>query len=72
MADVPRIMELIEEARAIMRSCGNVNQWIGGYPNRETIENDINNGHCYLCVEQGKAAVFLAPLVENGKFLRRF
>ncbi len=30
-----------------------MNQWIGGYPSRETIINDIDNGHCYLCVEQG-------------------
>ncbi len=53
MEDVPVIMRLIDEARGIMRSCGNVNQWIDGYPSEETIINDINNGHCYLCVEQG-------------------
>ena len=53
MEDVPVIMRLIEEARGIMRSCGNANQWIGGYPSEETIVNDINNGHCYLCVEEG-------------------
>ena len=53
MQDVPRIMVLIEEARGIMRSCGNMNQWIGGYPSQETIENDISNGHCYVCAEQG-------------------
>ena len=51
--DVPVIMRLVEEARGIMRSCGNVNQWIGGYPDKDTIVNDIDNGHCYLCVEQG-------------------
>ena len=57
MADVPVIMCLIDEARAIMRSCGNVNQWIDGYPSQETIENDISNGHCYLCVEQGSGEI---------------
>ena len=57
MADVPVIMRLIDEARAIMRSCGNVNQWIDGYPSQETIENDISNGHCYLCVEQGSGEI---------------
>lgn len=50
--DVPVIMRLIEEARGIMRSCGNVNQWINGYPSEVTIMEDINNGHCYVCVEQ--------------------
>ena len=52
MEDVPRIMWLIDEARGIMRSSGNLNQWIGGYPSEGTIVNDINNGHCYLCVEE--------------------
>lgn len=51
--DVPVIMRLIEEARGIMRSCGNMNQWIDGYPSEETILNDIDNSHCYVCVEQG-------------------
>jgi hypothetical protein len=53
MADVPVIMRLIEEARGIMRSCGNVNQWIDGYPSEETIVNDIAHDHCYLCEEVG-------------------
>lgn len=55
--DVPVIMRLIEEARGIMRSCGNMKQWIDGYPDSATIEQDISNGHCYLCVEQGGEVV---------------
>ena len=51
--DVPVVMRLIEEARSIMRSCGNVNQWIGGYPSEATIVDDINNGYCYLCLDLG-------------------
>jgi len=50
---VPVIMRLIDEARGIMRSCGNVNQWIDGYPSEANIMDDIKSGHCYLCVEQG-------------------
>ncbi|MBR3452379.1 MAG: N-acetyltransferase [Muribaculaceae bacterium] len=57
MGDVPVIMRLVEEARGIMRSCGNMNQWIGGYPSEETIIEDINNGHCYVCEEEGGALV---------------
>ena len=52
LEDVPVIMRLIEEARGIMRSCGNMNQWTNGYPDKETIENDIHNGHCYLLEEE--------------------
>ena len=67
MEDVPVIMRLIDEARGIMRSCGNVNQWIDGYPSEETIINDINNGHCYLCVEQGGEIVasFAEPTYQK-------
>ncbi len=53
LQDVPVIMRLVDEARGIMRSCGNMDQWTGGYPSAEAIEEDINNGHCFLCVEQG-------------------
>ena len=53
LEDVPVIMRLIDEARGIMRSCGNLNQWTDGYPSRETIETDIHNGHCYLLEDEG-------------------
>ena len=46
------IMQLVKEARGIMRSCGNMNQWTNGYPDKDTIENDILNGHCYLLEEE--------------------
>ena len=54
---MPVIMRLIDEARGIMRSCGNVNQWIDGYPSEETILQDINNGHGYLYEQQGGEAL---------------
>ena len=57
VGDIPVIMRLIDEARGIMRSCGNVNQWIDGYPSEETIRHDIDNGHCFLCVEQGSGEI---------------
>ena len=57
MDDVPTIMRLVDEARGIMRSCGNMNQWIDGYPDRATIEQDITNCHGYLCVEPGGEVV---------------
>lgn len=57
LEEVLVIMRLVDEARGIMRSCGNVNQWIGGYPDQETIENDIHNGHCYVLEEEGGVIV---------------
>lgn len=54
--DVPRMMEVFSEARGIMRSSGNMNQWIGGYPSEELIRNDISRGVSYV-VEDGDAIV---------------
>ena len=51
--EISQIMEVLSAAKKIMRSSGNVNQWIDGYPSEETILNDIDNSHCYVCVEQG-------------------
>ena len=55
--DVPVIMRLVDEARGIMRSCGNVNQWINGYPTEETIMHDISCGYCYLCIDEDGVVV---------------
>ena len=49
-----RIMEVIGAARKIMRSNGNMNQWTGGYPTRETILSDISNGNGYVVEDKGR------------------
>ena len=64
--DIPVIMRLIDQARGIMRSCGNINQWINGYPSEETISQDIENGHCYLCVEQGSDEILASFVFIPG------
>lgn len=46
--DIPRIMEICDEARSIMRSNGNMTQWTGGYPSEETIRADIDGGVGYV------------------------
>ena len=42
-------MALYDHARAYMRQNGNDRQWIGGYPSRETVAEDIARGQSYLC-----------------------
>lgn len=46
--DLVRIMEVCEQARGIMRSDGNLDQWTGGYPSEEVICNDIRSGVAYV------------------------
>lgn len=41
-ADISGIMPVMEAAKGIMRSDGNFNQWVGGYPSPEAIQADID------------------------------
>lgn len=48
LSDLDAIMACYDSARQYMRSCGNHNQWINGYPSRELVTADINNGVNYV------------------------
>lgn len=77
--DLDTIMPIIDEARQIMRESGNMTQWVG-YPSREVILNDINNGHGFICVLDEEIVgyfCFIAgddpdpnyAVIENGAWL---
>ena len=46
-----QIMAVLDAARQIMRSDGNIGQWINGYPSEEIIKDDIENGYGYVVVD---------------------
>lgn len=80
LADVDAILDIIDEARAIMRETGNATQWGNGYPSREVIAGDINAGHgfvCsvdgtivgYFCFMQGKDVDPNYLVIEGGQWL---
>lgn len=48
---LPRIMDIINHARLIMRQNGNTTQWTNGYPSEETILSDIAKKQAFVCVE---------------------
>lgn len=43
-ADLPALPPLFEAARAIMRSDGNLHQWVNGYPGLDAVREDIARG----------------------------
>ncbi len=51
--DLPRILELIEQARRFLKSNG-VNQWQGDYPQMSDLEADIAQKACYVAEEAGE------------------
>ena len=48
--DIDIILEIIEKAKAELKKMG-LDQWQKGYPNRETIENDVKKGISHVLEE---------------------
>ena len=47
--DLKPIMAIYDYARQFMKEHGNPNQWINGYPSEEYIQQEIADGHSYVC-----------------------
>lgn len=47
--DLQSIMDIYAYAREFMRSTGNPNQWINGYPAEELIIQEIKDKHSFVC-----------------------
>ena len=77
--DIDRIMEVYDAAKYYMRSKGNFSQWTAGYPDRETILNDIAHWSHYIAEdEEGNILMAFSfilgadptyKVIENGKWL---
>ena len=77
--DIDSIMETYESAKYYMRTCGNFNQWIGGYPDRDTILTDIHR-RCHYLAEDEEGTILMVfsfiigvdptyKVIENGAWL---
>ena len=78
--DLPRILELYENARNFMAQHGNASQWGKTFPPAELIENDIAAGKSYVCLDDGKIVATFYFAIEadptyakiNGSWLNDF
>ena len=69
MEDIPAVMEIYAEARAYMRETGNPDQWQGNHPPQGLIEQDIQAGNSYVCVNNNEiAAVFYFNIEEDPTY----
>lgn len=59
-ADIDAIMPIIDQARSIMRANGNRRQWINGYPQRETIVDDIAHKRGRVVADNGTIVAYFA------------
>ncbi|MCM1100171.1 MAG: GNAT family N-acetyltransferase [Clostridium sp.] len=61
--DLSRILEIYAQARVFQREHGNPDQWAGGYPQREILEEDLSLGRLYVVVQDEEIrAVFMFML----------
>lgn len=68
-ADLPRILEIYDIAKAYMRASGNPNQWNGAYPDPETLRTDIEKQRLYVYKKDGHIhGVFMLLLEEEPTY----
>ena len=61
-SDLAEIMQVIEAAKEIMRSAGNMHQWADGYPSQIVILDDMEKGGGYIMEEDEKIIAYFAFL----------
>jgi GNAT superfamily N-acetyltransferase len=75
-SELPQIWEIIQYAIAQRKRDGST-QWQDGYPNENTLQNDLDHGNAYVVTDNGTILVYAAiifdkePAYENieGKWL---
>ncbi len=75
--DIPQVMAIIDNARAQFAQKG-IPQWQTGYPNAETIAQDIANGCAYVLCQDGVVVATVAivltgepdyDVIEDGNWI---
>lgn len=69
ISEIDTLMGLYSQARKFMAEHGNPNQWGDSYPDRKLIEQDVEEGCSYVCVEEGRiAATFFFKTGEDKTY----
>lgn len=72
VSDLPKIMDIVGEARAYLAEC-EVPQWQNGYPDETVFRGDISRGECWVFLCRGEIAgtitVSAGPEKEYGDLL---
>lgn len=70
-ADLPAMESIYAGARSFMSENGNPDQWAGGYPRRDLLEQDISLGRSYVCEDGGEiVATFVFALGEDPTYAK--
>ena len=61
-SDLLEIKSIVAKARELMKSSGNINQWVDGYPSIDVLLSDIRSGNAYLLLRENKAVAYFAMI----------
>ncbi|WP_314815446.1 N-acetyltransferase [Hoylesella nanceiensis] len=61
-SDLLEIKNIVDKARELMKSSGNINQWVDGYPSIDVLLSDIRSGNAYLLLRENKAVAYFAMI----------
>ena len=64
--DLPQIMDIVNEAKAYLKSKG-INQWQNGYPTAEILQEDIDRHHGYIAFDDAGQAVGIISAIFGGE-----
>ena len=65
-ADIDEIVPILEEARRTIAALG-INQWQDGYPNRESIEDDLALDRSHVLVNDDGQVIGTFALIPDGE-----
>ena len=51
------IMDVFDAAKRFMRKTGNDKQWVGGYPSKELLLDNIRNDGLYVCLSEDEQII---------------
>ena len=64
-ANTDEVLALFDTARQFMREHGNTVQWVNGYPSREVVVNDIEQGRLMVCQDTRKGELVAAFCMQT-------
>lgn len=62
--DVPAIMNIINQAKVRLANLG-IDQWQSGYPNEESLLNDISNKNGYVVIDKNVVVAYAAIIFDG-------
>ena len=64
MEDIPSVLEIICQAQEYLKN-QSINQWQNGYPNKESMIEDIQNGYSYVMEADGVVIGTMAIVLDG-------